>query len=290
MDVNKKNKKGETCLHILVKENPSVELVEFLLEKGGRVEEKTNKGKTCVDLACIPEKINSKLVSVMVKHGGNKLENLSKLFEETMKRGESSIQVARAFFIEQGADVNYRDAFYSLPIFAQQFKEDADLELINLLIENGANVNHDVWTWNIFEIALYNNFEVAKLLLKKGWNRLKIRDSIKWACKSSIVSLEMINFLMENGAELKESHPLSIAISNETCSLQVLQFVVENTVEGDLNHALYTLLSSERDEEEIRRANEYLFFKGAAQRNKRQTYLCACSSGLSFPLPSKMGK
>ncbi len=129
--------------------------------------------------------------------------------------------------------------------------ENDNLVLVKFLIENGANVNSEVGEKNpLYLAAERNNLEIIKFLIKNGANinvtsedcsgesllKLAVWHSNKkhgypvWHSNEKHGNLELIKFLIENGANVNgkvgEESPLSLAVRRE--SIPVVRLLIEN--------------------------------------------------------------
>ena len=129
--------------------------------------------------------------------------------------------------------------------------ENDNLVLVKFLIENGANVNSEVGEKNpLYLAAERNNLEIIKFLIKNGANinvtsedcsgesllKLAVWHSNKkhgypvWHSNEKHGNLELIKFLIENGANVNgkvgEESPLSLAVKN--VNLELVNFLIEN--------------------------------------------------------------
>ena len=168
IDVNIKNKKGQTPLFKI----HNLEIVNFLIKHGADVNAESTRGETPLHYSMDKPKITKVLIenganvnakinsSFNIKINGeitNVLENFTPLHLAVMN---DNIETAK-LLIEHGADVNTTDAVYT-PLY-----EVRSLQMIKLLIENGANVLHTN-RFGTTPLHLARTAQIAKVLIENG--------------------------------------------------------------------------------------------------------------------------
>ena len=235
-DVNIKNIKGDTPLHIAIK-NQNTEIIELLIRKRAKLNVKNNKGKTPLHLAR-----QSEIVKLLIEKGADvnakDREGKTPLF---MRSGLNT----NKFLIEKGADVNIRDNKGMTPLhYAIQRKL---WKISKLLIEKGTNVNikdnegiaplHKVFS------LTYDIKETAKLLIESGAD-VNAKDNKGIAPFHKVFSLtydikETAKLLIESGADVnikdnKGQSPLHTFSTDITSSgkqkefREVAEFLIKN--------------------------------------------------------------
>jgi len=142
--------------------------------------------------------------------------------------------------IENGADVNIHDKYGRSPIiYVCRENISTYYDLVKLLLDNGANVN---------DIQKYNNNN--KTSNKNDNNTLLILECSK---KGSDINIDVINLLLERGADINAKNKLGktaydLAGSNEVKQAILAHFEIEllNGIEPNMNF-ISSLSPEERD-------------------------------------------
>ncbi|OUM65155.1 hypothetical protein PIROE2DRAFT_41972, partial [Piromyces sp. E2] len=113
IDINKKDKDGNTPLVIACKEN-NVELIKELVEAGANVNiSDDNNSDTPLIIMC--ERENEQMVKYLIEHGAevNKLNKYgySALYISCIRENEALVK----YLIEKGADLNIKNEFGKTP-------------------------------------------------------------------------------------------------------------------------------------------------------------------------------
>ena len=231
-DVNAMQEDGQTPLVIAIK-NDQVDIAHYLIEKGANI----NTGKPETPLNSAIKRKNIAMAKFLIEKGANVLPPASSRgkhheFENPLKLASSNcLEEIVALLVEKGADVNegvrpaiaksnFKIAKYLIQkgayptsslfwitqfVFASDFPEHTDIivELTNLVIERGANINErdQIGCTSVESPLLYavekskgQMNPLIKLLLDKG-ARIKISD-ITWML--NIHQVEVAKFLIDN--------------------------------------------------------------------------------------------
>lgn len=146
------------------------------------------------------------IISILTSCGYNSQDQLNKKMLLAIMKHDVNLM---SELIKQGANVNYivnpdDDKFSIL----QEAVMEKDIPIVELLLKNGANVNYENIYNRAIHLACYSgNAKMVKLLIDYGSevncvNRRNNDTPIQ--CASSVGSLEIINLLLENGADPKK--------------------------------------------------------------------------------------
>jgi serine/threonine-protein phosphatase 6 regulatory ankyrin repeat subunit B len=202
-DVNRKDNNGYTALH-KASSKGHCSIVSFLLQKGAYIECKTNvTNNRLTPLIEASRNNHIEIIKVLIENGAN--------IDTKNSNGRTALLVASFFnnveavkyLIEYGgADINVKDKgnenFFHLAISRGHIETiklivennyisidsmyhssilvlaviQGDIDLINILINKGADINRleDIYGSTILHLAINNNnhIEVVKLLIKSG--------------------------------------------------------------------------------------------------------------------------
>ena len=136
------NTEGETALHFVVRaKGDSVGIARRLIENGADVNARTHNNRTPLMLASSNDDIN--LVRFLLKNGANvNLEDdqgRTALYYAVRDSYHDTCDVVRCL-ISSGANVNARTGCLSSPLM--KASEMNSINIVNFLIENGANINY----------------------------------------------------------------------------------------------------------------------------------------------------
>lgn len=201
-DVNKKDKNGNTPLHIAAK-GGFITVIMLLIENGANVNERNNQGETPLHIISS----NNSPESFMNSHTNEKFyaEKSPVLIIETIM-----------LLIENGALVNSKDNDGNTPLHIAS--KEALPEIAELLIKNNANVNErnnnndiplhfagnasmtKVMSYNeIVYIPDYDRIEIIKILLKHNANINEVNNQSEtpWYYAKKHHYKEMLNSLVK---------------------------------------------------------------------------------------------
>ncbi|MBQ9394042.1 MAG: ankyrin repeat domain-containing protein [Proteobacteria bacterium] len=194
-DVNERNKKGQTPLHVCRDES----IASVLLEKGADVNAKDDLGLTPLQYYSDPSKSNmrsknstKKAIELLVEHGAdlNAVDNRGMTPIETCGDPEISEHL-----LKLGADVNARDENGRTPLH-----RSSDLSFVRLLIKNGADVNardNDVMT----PLHVCTDSEKAEVLVSNGAD-INARDIHGQTPLHTCHGVKLVMCLLKLGADL----------------------------------------------------------------------------------------
>ena len=167
-DVNTKDSSGWTPLHLAAGQGHK-KIVKLLIAKSANINAKDDKGRTPLDRA--EEEENKEITDHLRKHGGK----TGKELKESAAVKESIHAAVRYGNIEAvkqhlaaATDVSLRNKNGDTPLNYGAFL--GHMEIVELLVENGANVNSKgLADWTPLHLAAQNNKEqIVQLLIANG--------------------------------------------------------------------------------------------------------------------------
>ena len=173
----------------------NLELVEYLIEKCGKI------GDKAVYYAA--EKGNLDFVKCLVKKG-------AKIGDETVsKAAESNRLDLVKFLVENGGKIG-DEAVSSAA-------EKGNLDLVKFLVENGGKIGDDA----VSKAARTDNLELVEYLVEKG---AEIGDvAVYYAAEKG--NLDFVKYLVKKGAEIGDD---AVSSAAEKGNLDLVKFLVEN--------------------------------------------------------------
>ncbi len=217
-NIETKTPEGETLLFMATK-NTDYEMIDFLLTQGANIEARNPRGETCTFKAI--ESGNYNILKLLIDNGAN--INTTNLVGEKPKI-ESS-QIAR-LLLDNGLNTETKYAREESLLFSAI--ESGNYEMINLLLEKGADINSKN---NENAGPVIQNQEMAVFLLKNGFD-INTQDSFQNSLLCKAVewgNLTLLNYLVKNGANSE-----ILCINNETA-------LVKATINQDTASAKYLL-------------------------------------------------
>ncbi|MFC1781686.1 ankyrin repeat domain-containing protein, partial [Planctomycetota bacterium] len=156
-DINAKNNWGWTALVWAVSVGRT-EVAEFLISKGADVNITDQWGQTTLVIA--QQRGNTEIIELLRKHGAEDAEPPTNPLHEAAEAGDIE-QIKQ--LISEGAEIDLRDNRGNTPLY--NAAANGRLEVAELLIENGADVNAGTPLQAACESG---NKELAELLIDKG--------------------------------------------------------------------------------------------------------------------------
>ena len=221
-DVNVKDDKGNTVLHIVAR-NGNWELVKWLIDHGSDVNAKDKDGKTVFRFAV--EKGNLELVKWLIEHGVDvnvKDEDGNSVVLDLAARNDNWELVK--LMVEHKADINSKRNYETVLHYAVIEK---NWEMVNWLLDHGADINAKGYNnmTVLHYVANKKNWERVKWFVEKGANvNAKDKDGItilKTAAFNG--NLEMVKWLAEHGANVNEGIMNAAASGNQ----EIVKYLIE---------------------------------------------------------------
>ncbi|KAJ3423367.1 ankyrin repeat ph and sec7 domain containing protein secg-related [Anaeramoeba flamelloides] len=297
----------ENFLHFAILHNQSLSIINFLIEKGLKINETTEKmEQTCLHYACKQTKINLELIKLLIKNGADcsmlDKENGYPLHYALQKNYGKSVvpfELIKLLF-KNGMDLNINlyTTFYSGTRTAFMYYSttlEPKKEIIDWFISKGSKIekpeNKNLFLyWCIqnncdFETLQYlvqNNFYIPKLEISN-------HDS-PTILLASMGKIKELNLLLESGLDINSNfgyHKKPITHFAIKSNMEMLEFIVSKGIDLDLqdnngNTALHEIIILNLEFEKF----HYLVKKGASltnTNNKSNTpLLTLITSGWGF--------
>lgn len=150
--------------------------VQYLVEKGARVDIRDCCGNTALDVAA--EKGWPKIIRMTTQAGlkSNGIERSTGLHRAAFFGDRDTVRS----LLSASADPNARDIYDASPLHYAMFSGDS--EIVRLLIKEGADVNLESKHWGTaLHKAAYNGFdEITKMLLDAGGDVRAVKAIGSW--------------------------------------------------------------------------------------------------------------
>lgn len=206
----------ETCFNVAKHDGSiyfsDVKLFEYFIEKGVDIH-KNDMSSIVLANAC--STMNLDVVKFLIENGAN-INHLNNYLLHTAitNRGETSQADKVIYFSRDGNDIITR-------FWANFFSNRTQLEMVKLLVENGADISED----NLLSACRIYSTEVIKYLVEKGADISAIKDvGIKKAERHGY--LNTIRFLIENGADSSMLEPETLKEIDEGLERSKRKFVI----------------------------------------------------------------
>ena len=161
LDVNAKNEKGKTPLHIATRYNENLEIIKTLIKAGSNINAMTTKGYAPIHYAAYKNK-NPEIIKLLISKGANvndaKNKNGTTPLMSAAYRKDKNIGIINAL-LDGGADVNIKNKKGKTPLMIAVYSKNKNISIINALLDGGADVNiknNKGWTAYTYAVGLVN--------------------------------------------------------------------------------------------------------------------------------------
>lgn len=168
-NLNFQNKNGDTALMKAANGN-SFEVVKLLVEKGAELNLSANDGATA--LAFSMSKPNKEMTKYLIRSGANKIQLekkvLDSMFPKLCQQGDA-IELVQ-LYLDNGANVNNRGEYGNTPLMLASVNNH--LEIVKILIDNDADLDlqNNYQTTPLWAASMHGHIDIVKLLLENGAN------------------------------------------------------------------------------------------------------------------------
>ena len=220
-------------------ESGSIELVKYLVSLGANIKAETENGMSPLHLCCkSPEKI--KIVKYFLDQNDYDVnlttkKNKTAIYLACKYKNEEAIKL----LLSKNADINIKDHLNRTPFFYACMKCSEEivkllLPLVNNLNEMTLDKKNNYISSPLHVVCERGNVDLIDLLIKNGANpnltNSKGEIPFLFACKS--YNFEAISYFIKNGADINESDyngntPLSIVLSNNRCEPYIPLMIIE---------------------------------------------------------------
>ncbi|KAJ5066859.1 cyclin-dependent kinase inhibitor 2c-related [Anaeramoeba ignava] len=236
--VNCKGNYAQTPLHFCIATQKNIEIISYLISSGAKINAVNDFGKNPLHLAC--EKYPQfEILKLLLENGADPkiVDKSSKLPVFHLFNQKSNLDLIK-LFIGPNFPID-QIIFQTKTSLIAACQNQADLDVIEFLLEKGANVNFidDTKKTPLHHLCCSNPNDLsAKIhLLFKYHPNLNLKDKsgktpLHYLCSNSQFSL--IKFLVENGADvnIQDSNFLSpiFYLSFKKSSIDIFNFLIDH--------------------------------------------------------------
>ena len=258
-DIEAKDNSGFTALFWVVY-NEDKEMAQFLLDNGADIEAKYDDGFTALHWSIYSK--NQEIAQFLLDNRADieakdDMGNTA-LFRAVYNKDKEMAQ----FLLDNGADIEAKDdtgntaLLHSIDyikyeliknieditneeIFAIPNLYDGDIEMAQLLLDNGANIEAKDNKGNtaLIKASSHGNIEIAQFLLDNGADieaKNNINGETALIKASSSGNIEMVQLLLDNGADIEAKHKSTINM--------ILRLVISFRKNKVLKFIVYSIL------------------------------------------------
>nr|WGO62760.1 ankyrin repeat protein [Wadden Sea poxvirus] len=251
LDVNKQNHDGDTPLHLACRREPTVDLINLLLDNGANINIKNNNGSTPLHRYVLehPYHTTIDVMKLLLDKGANpNIKNRS---------GNSSFNILCSnkatvdfiqIFLNKGADINIKGRFDYSPLY--QCVSNASFDVVKLLLDNGANPNEKSISGRtaVHNSVMNKDIKIIKLIIENGGDINEQDDYGNTPLHFAVNNVECLKLLLDKGAILtynkrNESILMKAAQYNNLSSVKLL-LETQNLNVNDINSDKNTILDT----------------------------------------------
>ncbi|KAJ3442951.1 ankyrin repeat ph and sec7 domain containing protein secg-related [Anaeramoeba flamelloides] len=283
-DLTLLNREKENFLHFAILYNQSLSMINFLIEKGLKVNEATEKlEQTCLHYACKQTKTNFELIKLLMKNGANcsQLDKkngypLHYAIQKNYDKGVIPFELIKLLF-KNGMDLNIKNSkdltSLGTPIADYSSTLQPKKEIIEWFFSKGSKIEKAKHKSEFLFRCVQNNcdFETFQYLVQNNFFHPKLE---KGNYKSTTLLLKTkgkikeLNLLLESGLDINSNCFLnkeSITHFAVKSNMEMLEFVVSKGIDLDVqdnygNTALHEIIKYNLGIEKF----QYLVNQGAS--------------------------
>jgi ankyrin repeat protein len=206
--VNGRNKAGQTALMWSANERDKLEL---LLKYGANIKDTSNSGNTVLLIGCVGSN-KYEIVKFLLDKGADASAKNSSKETALMRAAQFGDTATISLLLKKGIDINAKDQGGSTALM--QAIANSNREVVFQLLESGADpdIPSDILPSALCEAVIYNDIEVVKAILKKTKNVIAVRASLLFAVYNEHDNTEIIQTLIDNGADVNFKSPEGITV------------------------------------------------------------------------------
>jgi ankyrin repeat protein len=206
--VNSRNKAGQTALMWCANEKDKLEL---LLKYGANIKDTSKSGNTALLIGCVGSN-KYEIVKFLLDNGADPLAKNRSKETALMRAAQFGDTATISLLLRKGININTKDQGGSTALM--QAIANSNREVVLQLLESGADpdIPSDILPSALCEAVIYNDIEVVKAILKKTKNVMAVRSSLLFAVYNEHDNTEIIQTLIDNGADVNFKSPEGITV------------------------------------------------------------------------------
>ncbi|KAJ6245525.1 molting protein mlt-4 [Anaeramoeba flamelloides] len=247
-----------TPLHCLcLQDNPSIELILFLIENGADVNSVDIFKSTPLHWHCNQTAPDIGIVELLIKNGANinsKNKNNETALHLLCDRNNPNYRTIK-FMIENGVNINQmgKEKTTAFHCLCDQVN-NPPFEIVKLMIENGANMNLQDETGETSIHSLFlkikPSYKIIKYLINQGAN-INVQSTVTkysplhYLCNNQALKLKHEQYRFNNSSTDEDDYLISNRISKKLINLLILNKIDLNSQDINLDTPFHFLCNQE---------------------------------------------